>query len=73
MIAVYTFRDSAPYAVHIIDVKSSIEKDFLEAVVEQEYPIPSCGTEIVFIENENVVAQYHLASDYLKKPPLIGM
>lgn len=61
MIAVYHVDFAGPYSMYSIDVKSESEEDFLAAVKELEYPLPT--SDIIFIKDNKVITQYFLGEE----------
>jgi len=55
MIAVYHWV-GGQNQLYVIDVADSTTETFLKACKDQEYPIPDEGTEVVFLENNEVIA-----------------
>lgn len=55
MFAVYNFSDGNHNELIVLDVTSDLMSDFIEAIKLAEYPVPSNGTQVLFIENDSVV------------------
>lgn len=58
MIAIYYVEESSPYHMCTVDVTDASTEAFLAAIKKDECPMPS--SDIVFIENDEVVDQFRL-------------
>jgi hypothetical protein len=61
MLAIYNFEDGNQRALLVLEVGSDSEPAFLESVKINEYPIPTSGTEVVFILNDKLINQIEIS------------
>jgi len=57
MIAIYHWEQGKQFALYAIEVADSETETFFKAVRKQNYPIPDDGSEILFLENNQIVDQ----------------